>query len=271
MGGTRTRLYYSRLCEFSFPFPSVEEQEQIVDLFDRINETIANQEQYVAALETQKKELLRQVFAREIRFKDENGQDYPEWVYRKTVDCCSTFIDGDWIESKDQSDEGIRLIQTGNVGNGFYVGKEARKRYVSEGTFARLNCNEVFPGDVLISRLPSPAGRSCIVPDTGERMITAVDCTIVRTIGSVLNKVYYHQFMQSSRHFAYVDSMLAGGTRQRISRSNLEEEQIPVPSLPEQQRIADFFTALDAQIENERALLEDWRQLKNGLLQQMFI
>lgn len=45
---------------------------------------------------------------------------------------------------------------------------------------------------------------------------------------------------------------------------------VPV-SLPEQQRIADFFTALDAQIENERALLEDWRQLKKGLLQQMFV
>ena len=44
-------------------------------------------------------------------------------------DICTIFIDGDWIESKDQSDEGIRLIQTGNIGEGIYLEKETRAKY----------------------------------------------------------------------------------------------------------------------------------------------
>ena len=50
-------------------------------------------------------------------------------------DICTVFTDGDWIESKDQSESGIRLVQTGNIGEGTYLEKEARAKYISEGTF----------------------------------------------------------------------------------------------------------------------------------------
>ena len=52
----------------------------------------------------------------------------------KLKDVCTVFIDGDWIESKDQSEEGIRLIQTGNIGEGIYLEKEIRAKYISEDT-----------------------------------------------------------------------------------------------------------------------------------------
>ena len=44
-------------------------------------------------------------------------------------DICTVFTDGDWIESKDQSESGIRLVQTGNIGEGTYLEKEARAKY----------------------------------------------------------------------------------------------------------------------------------------------
>ena len=50
-------------------------------------------------------------------------------------DVCTVFTDGDWIESKDQSEEGIRLVQTGNIGEGIYLEKEERAKYISEDTF----------------------------------------------------------------------------------------------------------------------------------------
>ena len=102
------------------------------------------------------------------------------WHTKPLAALCEVFGDGDWIESKDQSADGIRLIQTGNVGEGVFKDRGEKARYISEETFKRLRCTEIFEGDCLISRLPDPAGRSCILPDTGERMITAVDCTIVR-------------------------------------------------------------------------------------------
>ena len=76
------------------------------------------------------------------------------WRIKKLSDACSVFTDGDWIEKKDQSDSGIRLIQTGNIGVGNFLNNESRARYISEPTFDRLKCTEVLPGDVLLSRLP---------------------------------------------------------------------------------------------------------------------
>ena len=62
------------------------------------------------------------------------------------------------------------MIQTGNVGNGEYKDKDDKARYISEDTFTRLGCTEVFAGDILISRLPDPIGRACIVPEISKAM-----------------------------------------------------------------------------------------------------
>ncbi len=93
------------------------------------------------------------------------------WEQRKLESRCDVFTDGDWIEAKDQSDSGIRLVQTGNVGTTAYLDKENNKKWISEETFERLHCEEIYEGDILISRLPEPAGRACIMPNLGTRMI----------------------------------------------------------------------------------------------------
>ncbi len=60
----------------------------------------------------------------------------------------NSFIDGDWIESPYITDDGIRLIQTGNIGVGDY--KEQGFRYISQETFERFDCTEIEPNDILI-------------------------------------------------------------------------------------------------------------------------
>ena len=147
---------------------------------------------------------------------------------------CLHFGDGDWIESKDQSEEGIRLIQTGNVGNGEYKDKDDKARYISEETFARLGCTEVFPGDILISRLPDPIGRACIVPEM-PKSITAVDCTIVRLKDEILS-TFFVNFTKTPMYNMQIDSFTTGSTRKRISRANLGSIMVPVPDLARQER-----------------------------------
>ena len=98
----------------------------------------------------------------------------------KLKNLCEVFEDGNWVESKDQSTSGIRLIQTGNIKLGVFANRENKSRYVSETTFKKLKCREIFTGDILVSRLPDPVGRSCIIPNLKERAITSVDCTIIR-------------------------------------------------------------------------------------------
>ena len=168
-----------------------------------------------------------------------------DWEQRKLESLCEVFTDGDWIEAKDQSNSGVRLIQTGNVGITEYLDKENNKKWISEETLKRLRCEEVYPGDILISRLPDPAGRACILPNLGIRMITAVDCTIIRTSKEYDSK-YLVQYLSTPTYFKIVNSFLGGGTRQRISRKNLSKIDIPVPHIfAEQQKIGEYFSNLD--------------------------
>ncbi len=146
---------------------------------------------------------------------------------------CVHFGDGDWIESKDQSEEGIRLIQTGNVGDGVFKNKEEKARYISEETFARLNCTEVLPGDILISRLPDPICRSCIIPEV-QKAITAVDCTIVR-LGEKILPEFFVGFTKTDMYSEQIATHTTGTTRKRISRANLGKVKIPVPEISMQE------------------------------------
>ena len=158
---------------------------------------------------------------------------------------CEKFTDGDWIEAKDQSDYGVRLIQTGNVGITEYIDKPNNKKWISLKTFNELHCKEIFPDDILISRLPEPAGRACIMPNISNRMITAVDCTIVRLLPQYSNK-YVVQYLSTNEYFKEINTCLAGGTRQRISRSNLSEFNVPIPKNEiEQNKIGDLFKQID--------------------------
>ena len=160
------------------------------------------------------------------------------WPMVRLGDVCETLTDGDWIESKDQSYEGIRLIQTGNVGDGRFLKKENRARYISLDTFQRLKCTEIFPGDVLVSRLPEPVGRACIVEDIGLRMITAVDCSIIRFTKDVYAK-YFVMFSQSPKYQESISFLVTGTTRARISRKNLSSIQIPLPPIKMQEEIVE--------------------------------
>ena len=267
----KLRVHYSQFVKIKKPLPSLPEQQKIAEFLSTIDTVIEKQKETVSAWEERKKGVMQKLFNQEVRFKADDGSEFPEWEEKSYLSICNMFADGDWIESKDQSDSGIRLIQTGNIGNGVFIDKCDKKKYISKETFDRLKCKEVFEGDILISRLPSPAGRACIVPKLNERMITAVDCTIIRTDKSIILPDYCVQFMQSSKHSYYVASMMAGGTRQRISRKNLEDELISVPCLAEQQKIADCLSSMDEVIEKQKATLAAWEELKKGLLQQMFV
>ncbi len=187
------------------------------------------------------------------------------WQIKKLGELCDFIGDGDWIESKDQSTKGIRLIQTGNIGNGIYLDKAHHAHFISEETFSRLRCTEIFPGDCLISRLPDPVGRACIIPKAAEKMITAVDCTIIRFNKQILPE-YFVLYAQSNKYFKDIDSESIGATRKRISRKNLEKISVPLPPLEEQKRIVAVLDKKFAQIETLKTAAE--KNLQN--IKQLF-
>jgi type I restriction enzyme S subunit len=196
------------------------------------------------------------------------------WVTASLSELSLVFTDGDWIESKDQSPSGIRLIQTGNVGIGEFKDRGEKARYISPDTFRRLRCEEIFAGDCLISRLPDPVGRACIIPASNERLITAVDCTIVRFDPKKLIPEFFKYFSQSAAYLAEVDAACTGATRKRISRSRLGDIRVPLPTLAEQNRIVaildEAFDGIDTAVANTEKNLANARDLLESRLRHTF-
>lgn len=193
---------------------------------------------------------------------------------KKLGEVCEVFKDGDWVETKNQSADGIRLVQTGNIGMGEFKDNPGRARYISEETFRNLNCTEVFPGNCLISRLPDPVGRACLIPSVENRLITAVDCTIIRFNDEVLPE-YFIYYSQSEKYFSDVRRVCTGTTRKRVSRRNLSKIEIPLPPLTEQKRIVgeldEAFRRIDVARENAEKNLANAQELFESELINSFV
>ena len=215
-GSTNPYILFSDLSEYELDLPEIEQQRALADILWALDDTKKAYRNLIISTDELVKSQFIEMFS---------GVK----VQSRLDELCAFFGDGDWIESKDQSPSGIRLIQTGNVGNGEYKEKGERARYISEETFQRLNCTEIKEGDVLISRLPDPIGRACILPAI-PKSITAVDCTIVRFKEHILPS-YFVAMTKTPLYTAQIDAFTTGSTRKRVSRANLGSILVPVPEM----------------------------------------
>lgn len=176
------------------------------------------------------------------------------------------FVDGDWVESKDQDPDGkIRLLQLADIGDGKFSNKS--NRWINEDAFLKLRCTEVLEGDVLIARMPDPLGRSCIIPSLPNRSITVVDVAILRCSPFYFYNHWLMHWINSPNFRRVIESNASGTTRKRIARGRLGELEIPIPPLAEQRRIADKLDTTLARVDalNDRLaritpLLKRFRQ-----------
>ena len=246
-GSLSPRVKWEHLRNYEFELPDMDKQRELAKLLWAMDATKKSYQKLIAATDELVKSQFIEMFGKMI--SDPNQCSSIEGV-------CLLFADGDWIESKDQSDEGIRLIQTGNVGNGVYIDKGERARYISSDTFDRLHCTEVKPGDILISRLPDPVGRACMIPEGLGKTITAVDCCIVR-LGETVLPEFFVAYTLTPLYASQVELGITGSTRQRISRKNLGQVVIPVPKIELQEQFAEFVRQSDkSKFELEKALSE---------------
>ena len=255
---SRLRLYTDDLYRLEALLPPLSEQTAIVRFLDhadrRIRRYIRAKQKLIALLEEQKESIIHQAVTGQIDVR--TNQPYPaykpsgiewlgdmpeHWETAKIKNLArpgyKTFVDGDWIESPYITPDGIRLIQTGNIGIGEY--KEKGFRYISEDTFKNFGCTEVIHGDILICRLGEPVARACLAPNLGGRMITSVDVCILKFREGV-NARFLVYSMSSNRYLNWVGSLVRGSTRDRVSRSMLGSFSVPFPPLSEQTAIVAF-------------------------------
>lgn len=160
-----------------------------------------------------------------------------------------SFEDGDWIESKYISEDGIRYLTTGNIGDGEY--KEQGSGYVSEENFKILNCKYAYPDDLIFSRLNAPYGRSCLLPNIYNKYVVAVDNVILRPSDNY-DKKFINYLTQCTGYQKSVEDAASGATMQRISRTKLGNIQLPFPNIETQKKISYILDKKTNQIDGIR-------------------
>ena len=179
------------------------------------------------------------------------------------------FIDGDWVESKDQDPDGdVRLIQLADVGDGFYIDKS--DRFLTAESAARLRCTFLEPGDVLLARMPDPLGRACIFPGDRRRAVTVVDVCVIRVDPSATDARWFMHCINAPVTRNQIAGYATGTTRSRVSRGNLGKVEIPLPPLPEQRRIAAILDQADALRAKRREALAQLDSLTQSIFIEMF-
>lgn len=178
-----------------------------------------------------------------------------------------TFVDGDWIESPYITSDGIRLIQTGNIGSGEF--REKGFRYISEETFKDFGCTEIEPDDILICRLGEPVARACLAPRLGRRMITSVDVCILKPHEEATARFLVYS-MSSCLYLEWVGSLVRGSTRDRVSRSMLGSFVVPYPPPSEQRTIEAFLdretAKIDGLVARKERLIELLQEKRTALI-----
>ena len=262
-GSTFLELSKTTIGNIEICLPPLPEQTAIATALSDIDSYITSLEKLIKKKKAIKQGVMQELLTRKKRLPGFTA----EWTITDLASLCDTFVDGDWIELKDQSIEGIRLIQTGNVGNGKYLNKPNKSRFISKNTFTNLNCTEVFTNDVLVSRLPDPIGRACIVPKGLGKTITVVDCTVIRF--RKYNPVFFVMFTQTNEYQRQVDVMMSGSTRQRISRKELGMVKVPYFDIEEQTAISNILSNIDSEIEILMKKLEKIKNIKLGMMSEL--
>lgn len=262
-GGTIQRLYNNilRNTKFSCP-PTKAEQTAIATALNDADALIQKLELLIA-----KKRNIKTGAMQELLKPKEGWEE--KTLHELADNKKELFDDGDWIEAEHITDNGIRIIQTGNIGVGCYVEKE-NKKYIFEDSFYTLKCKQLIEGDLLICRLAEPAGRACVLPNIGEsRIITSVDVTIFRPRPEVANRVFLANLFSTSDWFTKVIERVGGTTHKRISRSSLGKISISIPKIDVQNKIAIILSDMDNEIQELEKQLEKYKMMKQGMMQSL--
>lgn len=267
-GGVRQYLFYKNFCRIKVNLPSINEQKKIAEFLTTFDKRIAAQQNIIADLEETKKGLLQKIFSQEIRFKDDNGQDYPEWEEKRLGDI-SYVMRGLTYKPTDVRDDGIRVFRSSNISEDTFI-------YGEDDVFVDVNAVNipfVQNGDILITAANGSSrlvGKHSVIH--GVLNDTAVHGGFMLLIRSK-DSAFINSSMYSSWYKKFVYKFVAGGNGAigNLKKSDLENVHLFVPCEGEKKKITEFISTFDKKISAERQILSDLQEIKKGLLQQMFV
>jgi type I restriction enzyme, S subunit len=239
--------------------PLKAEQTKIADFLGFIDKKITKQYEKVSALEQYKKGLMQKIFSREIRFKDDNGKDYPEWETVLLGDICNFFSGGTpAITVKHFYSGDIPFIKSADIH------RSKTDSFISEEGLKNSSAKLIEKGDLIYALYGATSGEVDISKISGA-INQAILC--IRSEKLVL---LYLKYLLEFKKDSIISKYLQGG-QGNLSAEIIKSLKVDLPTLPEQTKIAKFLSLYDHKVEKEKTKREALREQKKGLLQQMFI
>lgn len=239
--------------------PSLEEQQKIADFLSTVDQKIEAQKSIVTDYEELKKGTMQKIFNQELRFRDDNGDEFPEWEDISVEDLIEEY------NMKTTVNNEYPILSS------THSGIMLQNEYFNKQTASEDNTGyKIVPAGYFTYRAMSDTGKFVFNQQTLlDKGIVSPAYPVFKVING--NETFFRLFMNDSR---YVKSQILmnkeGSTRFALSISKLKNLKIKMPCLEEQKIIADCLSTLDRKIEAEKKIFADLEELKRGLLQAIF-
>ena len=225
---------------------SDKEQQKIAEFLSTIDTVIEKQKETVSSWEERKKGVMQKLFNQEVRFKADDGSEFPEWEEKHFSEMYKSIPNKQYqISTKEYKKCGKYKVI--DQGKDFIAG------YYDDKSKVYGSVPIIVYGD-----------HTTVVKYLDEPFVIGADGT--KLLDKISNN-FDIKFLYFALNFNNVKQM---GYKRHFSA--LKEISFTIPSsLAEQQKIVDCLSTLDEVIEKQKATLAAWEKLKKGLLQQMFV
>ncbi|MDU1202689.1 MAG: restriction endonuclease subunit S [Clostridiales bacterium] len=257
-GTKMPRADWNKLKLKKIKVPSLPEQTKIADFLSTVDDKIQNQQDKITHLENIKKGFMQKIFSRKIRFKDDGGEEFSEWEEKRIGEI--------YIDRNEKPNKKMELLSV-TINNG--VIKRSDIEGKDNSSEDKSNYKVVYKGDMVYNSMRMWQGASGISSYDG---IVSPAYTVMKNKVDINNVFFAYLFKQPELIFKFrrFSQGLTSDTW-NLKYPQIKEIKIKIPCLKEQQKIADFLSAFDEKISTEKETLEHLKQLKKGLLQQMFV
>ena len=267
-GSKMPRADWNYISSIKYYTPSLLEQEKIASFLSAVDEKIQKLERKKSLLEEYKKGVMQKIFSQELRFKDDNGNNYPEWEMKKITSLAKTSIGLVTSMTKHYVKLGTPLIRNSDI-----VQNKIKKENL---IYLDKDFDESNKGRRLYYK-------DIVTVHTGEIGVSAVidnelnGCQGFATLNTriynqeIISSEYLCWYYNSTYNIKYAISMATGDGRSNYNLKDFNKAFIPVPHKYEQQKIASFLSGIDKKIELVETQIQQSKSFKKGLLQQMFV
>ena len=254
--------------------PTNQEQQKIATFLTSVDTKIKLLTKKQELLKKYKKGLMQKIFNQAIRFKADDGSDFPDWEEKKLDDIINFLSDytanGSFASLKENVTYFLNLNYAALVRTTDLAKKHFEpQRFTDQKGYEFLKKTSLFGGEIIMANVGS-IGKVYRVPIYKHPMTLAPN-TYVLKFKLDISENFIFQLMLRNNFKNKLLSMVGSSTLMAINKANLRSIKVEIPSLPEQEKIANFLSSIDSKIEQIGKQLDETKQFKKALLQQMFV